>query len=97
MRRGRNWRPPRPRSAQKRLNDLKTEREGLLAGVPEDALDLYDRIFKKKGDAAVVPLQGEMCGGCHMKVVIGTLQNLQQGESMTQCEACGRILFLEGA
>jgi predicted nucleic acid-binding Zn-ribbon protein len=56
---------------------------------------MYDRIFKKKGDSAVSPMQGDMCGGCHMKVVIGTLQSLKQAEGITQCESCGRILYLE--
>jgi predicted nucleic acid-binding Zn-ribbon protein len=80
---------------QKRLGDLKVERAGLIGGVPEETLEMYDRIFKKKGDSAVSPLQGDMCGGCHMKVVIGTLQSLKQAEGITQCESCGRILYLE--
>jgi predicted nucleic acid-binding Zn-ribbon protein len=80
---------------QKRLADLKVERAGLIGGVPEETLEMYDRIFKKKGDSAVAPMQGDMCGGCHMKVVIGTLQSLKQAEGITQCESCGRILYLE--
>jgi predicted nucleic acid-binding Zn-ribbon protein len=80
---------------QKRLGDLKVERAGLIGGVPEETLEMYDRIFKKKGDSAVAPMQGDMCGGCHMKVVIGTLQSLKQAEGITQCESCGRILYLE--
>jgi predicted nucleic acid-binding Zn-ribbon protein len=81
---------------QRRLAELKAERGGLVGEVPEEWLSLYDRIFKKKGDSAVVPLTGEMCGGCHMKVVIGTIQKVKQAEGITQCESCGRILFLEG-
>jgi predicted nucleic acid-binding Zn-ribbon protein len=80
---------------QKRLGVLKVERAGLIGDVPEETLEMYDRIFKKKGDSAVAPLQGDMCGGCHMKVVIGTLQSLKQAEGITQCESCGRILYLE--
>jgi len=85
----------RAEGLQRRLADLKVERAGLVGDVPEDVLELYDRIFKKKGDAAVVPLTGDMCGGCHMKVVIGTLQHLKQAEGITQCESCGRLLYLE--
>ena len=78
-----------------RLTEVQAERAGLIGAVPPDALELYDRIFKKKGDCAVAPLQGEMCGGCHMKVVIGTIQSVKQAEGLTQCESCGRILYLE--
>jgi uncharacterized protein len=81
---------------QRRLAELREERTALVGQVPEDWLSLYDRIFKKKGDAAVVPLTGEMCGGCHMKVVIGTIQSVKQAEGVTQCESCGRILYMEG-
>ncbi len=78
-----------------RLSEVQAERAGLVGAVPEDSLELYDRIFKKKGDRAVAPLTGEICGGCHMKVVIGTIQSLKQAEGLTQCESCGRILYLE--
>ncbi len=85
----------RAEGLQKRLAEVQAERAGLIGAVPEEALELYDRIFKKKGDAAVAPLHGEICGGCHMKVVIGTIQSLKQEEGLTQCESCGRILYME--
>jgi predicted nucleic acid-binding Zn-ribbon protein len=86
----------RETNLRSRLESLKAERITLISSVPEHALNLYDRIFKKKGDAAVVPLEGDICGGCHMKVVIGTIQSLKQEEGLTQCESCGRILYMEG-
>jgi len=81
---------------KKRLEDLNAERQELATPVEEDTLDLYTRIFAKKGDAAVVPMENAMCGGCHMKVVVGVIQSLKQSETLTQCEACGRILYMEG-
>ncbi len=80
---------------QARLTEVQAERAGLTGAVPAEALELYDRIFKKKGDCAVAPLRAEMCCGCHMKVVIGTIQSVKQAEGLTQCESCGRILYLE--
>ncbi len=79
---------------KKRLEDLNAERAKLAEPIDPDALDLYNRIFTKKGDAAIVPMENAMCGGCHMKVVVGVIQSLKQSESLTQCEACGRILYL---
>ncbi len=77
-----------------RLADLLAERATLAAPIDPDALDLYTRIFTKKGDAAIVPMENAQCGGCHMKVVIGVIQSLKQSESLTQCESCGRILYM---
>ncbi|MDB6003345.1 MAG: chromosome segregation protein, partial [Prosthecobacter sp.] len=79
---------------KKRLEDLNAERATLAEPIDPDSLDLYTRIFNKKGDAAIVPMENAMCGGCHMKVVVGVIQSLKQSESLTQCEACGRILYL---
>ena len=84
----------RAEGAKKRLAEVEAERAGLAAPVEPAALDLYQRIFTKKGDAAIVPLKNGICGGCHMKVVSGTIQTARSGESLAQCDSCGRILYL---
>ena len=77
-----------------RLGETKTERAAIAAPIDPLSLDLYDRLLKSKGGTAVVPLTNGICGGCHMKVVHSTIQNLKQAETITQCEMCGRILYL---
>jgi uncharacterized protein len=77
-----------------RLAEVEAERAALAAPIDEIAMSLYQRIFKKKGDAAIVPLSHGTCGGCHMKVVSGTIQAARVGETLAQCESCGRILYL---
>jgi uncharacterized protein len=84
----------RAEGVKKRLEDLAVERSTLAAPIDPDALDLYTRIFTKKGDAAIVPMENAQCGGCHMKVVVGVIQSLKQSVSLTQCESCGRILYM---
>jgi predicted nucleic acid-binding Zn-ribbon protein len=79
---------------KKRLAGLETERSELAAPIEPQTMDLYTRLFTKKPDAAVVPLEHGICGGCHMKVVSGTIQQLRSEEVVTQCESCGRILYL---
>lgn len=77
-----------------RLAAEEAERKTAAEPVPPTVLDLYTRLFTKKGDAGVVALTNGICGGCHMKVVMGTIQQLKAGETITQCESCGRILYL---
>ncbi len=79
---------------QKRSDETKAERATLAAPVDPLTLDLYDRLLKSKAGTAVVALENGICGGCHMKVVHSTIQNLKQAEIITQCEMCGRILYL---
>ena len=80
-------------SADGRLRELEADHAKLAGGVPEDVLDLYSRLFVKKGDAAVVPLESEICGGCHMKVPTQIAAQVRGEHVMTQCPNCGRILY----
>lgn len=77
-----------------RLAELEAERRGLAENVDPAAIELYTRLFSKKPDAAIVPLENGICGGCHMKVISGTVQSAKAGEAITQCESCGRIVYL---
>ena len=76
-----------------RLTELKKEREELAAKVDEDLLDLFNRLFASKGDAAVVALEHEFCTGCHMKVTTATAVRVRGGREIVSCEQCGRILY----
>lgn len=84
----------RAEGVKTRLALEEEERKNLAVPVEQEPLDLYNRLFNKKGDSAVVALTNGICGGCHMKVVSGTIQSLRSGETITQCESCGRILYL---
>ena len=44
-------------AADGRVGQLQADQVALAAKVPEETLDLYRRLFAKKGDAAVVPLE----------------------------------------
>lgn len=61
--------------------------------VPEDVLARYRRILKSKRDAAIVPIRGGACGGCHMKLTSQTVLSAKGGETLTSCENCGRLVY----
>jgi predicted nucleic acid-binding Zn-ribbon protein len=76
-----------------RLQDLRKDRAELAAKIDEDLLNRFDRLFKSKGDAAVVGLEHEVCTGCHMKVTTATAMRVKAGKEIVSCEQCGRILY----
>jgi predicted nucleic acid-binding Zn-ribbon protein len=78
----------------KRLEELKNEREDLASKVEEDLLDRFNRLFTSKGDAAVVALDHDVCTGCHMKVTTATSVRVKGGKEIVNCEQCGRLLFI---
>lgn len=77
---------------QAQLDGLEKERTTLSAEVDEDLLDTYQRLFTNKGEA-VVPLEHDVCTGCHMKVIAQTAVSVKGGRSIVHCENCGRILY----
>jgi uncharacterized protein len=69
----------------------------LAAGVKPDVLNRYRRIRSSKGTGpAVVPLSGEGCSGCHMRVPPQTVNELLGGSQQLICNYCGRMLYDPG-
>ena len=81
------------KTLESRLQGLSKERAELATRIDEDLLNRFDRLFKSKGDAAVVALEHEVCTGCHMKVTTATAMRVKAGKEIVSCEQCGRILY----
>jgi uncharacterized protein len=75
--------------------ELRAEREILATKVPESVMPLYNRLMKTKDGLAVAPLRDGKCEGCHMKLIASTVMKVQTAREITQCEDCGRILYME--
>ena len=79
---------------QTQFQEVTTERATLASQIEEDLLSLYDRLMTSKGGDAVVSASTGQCKGCHMKLIPSTMISVQSGKEVTQCENCGRILYL---
>ena len=82
---------------QGRADALKLERDAVAAEVKaadEDLFELYERLFQAKAGRAVVPLEGDHCTGCHMKITPATAHEAQAGATVVSCEQCGRIVYV---
>jgi len=84
----------RRKNEEERIEELKKDREGIQKRVDPSLLSVYERLFKNKGDSAVVALEGGQCKGCHMRVTSATALKVKAEQEVTNCENCGRILFL---
>ncbi|MBP7948831.1 MAG: hypothetical protein KA004_04185 [Verrucomicrobiales bacterium] len=76
------------------IADATAQRQTLAEKVDEDLLESYDRIFKHRGDAAVVAIEGNVCRGCNMKVAPAVLVSVKGGKHLTHCSNCGRMVYL---
>ena len=74
--------------------EVMANRAALAAKVPGSALPLYERLMRTKLGLAVAPMAEGRCGGCHMKLIASTAIKAQGAQDLTQCENCGRILYV---
>jgi uncharacterized protein len=81
------------KALESQLQGLTKERSELAAQIDEELLARFERLFKSKGDAAVVAVEHGVCTGCHMKVTIATASRVKAGKEIISCDNCGRILY----
>lgn len=79
---------------QKQLDELKSERQQLVAGLKKPTYSAYERIRKKwRGGSAVAEAVEGRCSACQILLRPQFYQDLRHAKEMMFCESCGRILF----
>lgn len=80
--------------ARQERERLESEREPLAKRVDDDLLSRYERIRQSgHGTSALVPLNDEVCGGCHMHVRAQIVNEVLAGDKIHTCQHCGRLLY----
>jgi uncharacterized protein len=78
---------------EQRLRETEAERKQIADGIDADLLFRYTRLFASKGGNPVVPVEHEVCMGCHMKNTSTLVHRVKLNLEILQCEQCGRILY----
>jgi predicted nucleic acid-binding Zn-ribbon protein len=78
-----------------KLSQLKAKRAELRRTVEASDLALYEDLRRRRGGQAVALLQGELCRGCGVTIPTSQAQRARQGETLTLCSSCERILYAE--
>jgi len=81
---------------ESRLNEAQRDRQTRASVVPTPILGKYDRIRGKRTQA-LYTLRGGSCGNCDTSIPLQR-RNMMAGNSLIEvCEACGVLLYSEGA
>jgi predicted nucleic acid-binding Zn-ribbon protein len=81
---------------QSQLDEAKRDRDGRAVSVSRPMLGKYDRIRGKRVQA-LYSLRGGSCGNCDTAVPLQR-RNMMAGSGQIEvCEACGVLLYAEGA
>lgn len=74
--------------------DQAVGRPAMTAGLPPEALSIYERVLKARG-TAVVPLEIDYCSGCMERLTRNDIFAVQNASRLIQCKSCSRILFAQ--
>jgi len=71
-----------------------TARVGVLAGLPDDLIALYDKVRAQSGGLGAAPLRRGQCGGCRELLSTVDLNEIRRAapDEVIRCENCRRIL-----
>jgi len=71
------------------------ERKSTAKKIPEDLLELYERIAKKHPASALAQVRDGQCRACGLRALPHIVQLLESdaNEELFRCESCGRILY----
>jgi len=78
---------------QEDLNALLADRGRITSTVNQSLLMKYERLFKNKGDFAVVQVEKDHCSGCHMRLPPQVTNDALNSEKLVICNFCGRMLI----
>ncbi|MBI2441732.1 MAG: hypothetical protein HYV35_10220 [Lentisphaerae bacterium] len=86
----------RHKNLEAEMQQLLQERQGLATVVPADWLTHYTRVMENRRDIALVSLEGNACGACHMTLPPHILQEAKWAAEIITCSFCGRLLYFSG-
>jgi predicted nucleic acid-binding Zn-ribbon protein len=78
---------------QEDLNALLADRGRITSNVNPSLLLKYERLFKNKGDFAVVQVEKDHCSGCHMRLPPQVTNDALNPDKLVICNFCGRMLI----
>ena len=78
-----------------KLTDLESKRKELSGKVDKNTVSKYERILHGKDGSAMVPVQHDSCGGCHLNLPPQVINEIRMKKELIFCESCARILYIE--
>ena len=79
---------------ERELAEHSSERERLVADIPDDLLALYDSLRHSKNGVGAAALRGDTCEGCHTTLPAREVERLRSEGGLQRCDNCRRILVV---
>jgi len=78
---------------EKRLKTIQEEEKKVAKGIDEELLFKFERIIRSKGGKGIVPIQGNVCTGCHMILPNQFVNDVRAANKMLFCPYCSKTVY----
>lgn len=75
-----------------KIMSIMEDRGKLQSVISDPLLRKYEQLLKDRGGCVVVPVKGNLCGGCHVALPSSIVILAKPNNRIVRCESCGRIL-----
>ena len=82
------------RDLQARIAALETERRQMSGAIAPAVLEPFLKVAKQRKGLALVAVQDERCGGCHVRVMPKLIQMVRRATGLIACDSCKRYLYV---
>jgi uncharacterized protein len=79
---------------QKERTAVLEERDRLMAMIPGEYLEPFTRVARQRKGLALVAVRGELCEGCHVRVMPKLIQEVRRSTGLIACDSCKRFLYV---
>jgi hypothetical protein len=78
-------------AARRELGEVRAMRAAAAAAALPADLRIYERVAARRRPA-VVHLERDSCGGCHLPLGVREANQVRSGEGLVQCSNCDRVV-----
>jgi predicted nucleic acid-binding Zn-ribbon protein len=76
------------------IESLMRDKQDAAASLEPAVLAKYEQLLKQRRMLAVVPIEGETCSACHVRLRPAVAQQIRRNAGIVQCDSCQRILYV---
>jgi hypothetical protein len=84
----------RVRDIEAQITTLEDKRNIFVKDVEPTILSRYEKLLSTRSGLAIVPVDNESCGACHMRVTAQSINEIKMYKNLIFCESCVRILYV---
>ena len=82
------------KDAEAEISNLVIKREAIIGGIDKEVLVRYEHLLNSRQGLALVPVKGNDCGACHMRLNHQKINEIKMFEHLVSCDSCVRILYI---